>query len=286
MITESKIQLTSQTINYFKAGAETNSNILLLHGLGTRASFWLPIIPFLVDAGYQVYAPDLPGFGYSDSAVELFSPTYMGSIVNEFVETLNLSSVIIVGHSMGGAMAGSFAISHPQIIKALILVDAYGLCANTIPLSPSVLYKLSLPSLYYRLTRQSEKLIQPIIESNFHDPERLSPEILEMAIRENWLDRSSGRTQAVLGLAAHLGSPPQRKKFRQQLRDQSRQFRFPILLIWGQEDNFIPVDGAHQLKKEIPEIELHIISNCGHVPPLERTEEFNHQVMQFITSLS
>ncbi len=282
MITETKIQLAAQRTNYLKAGLDQAPVIVLLHGLGTRASFWLPVIPALVDFGFQVYAPDLPGFGYSDSATEIYTPLYMANFITEFIAVANLGSVIVVGHSMGGAMAASFAIDHPEKIEALVLVDAFGLSANAIPISTAILYKLSLPSLYYRLSRQSKNLVRPIIECNFHRPSRLSDKILEMAIHQNWLDGSPGRTQAVLGLAASLGFQPQRRKFRQDLYDSSRQFQFPIFVIWGQEDELIPVSSAHQIKSEMPEIELQIISDCGHVPSLEKTMEFNRILLQFL----
>jgi len=285
LIRETKLHLGSLAINYLKAGPDSAPAVLLLHGLGTRASFWLPVIPSLVDAGFQVYAPDLPGFGHSDLLGDVYSPANVGKLIGAFVDALGLASVIVVGHSMGGTIAAGFAIANPARIRALVLADAFGFSDRFIPVSPAVSYTLALPSLYYRLTRQPQKLIKPIIESNFHVPERLSPEILEMAIAENWTGDSAERTKIVLDLGKSLGFRVQRQAFIESLRDRYQRHRFPILVIWGQEDTFIPVDGAYQIKSRIPEVGLHIIPDCGHVPPLEKTEQFNQTVIQFINAL-
>ena len=285
MITESKIQLSSIRVNYQKAGLESAPAILLLHGLGARASFWMPVIPSLVNQGFQVYALDLPGFGSSESVAELYTPDTVGKLVGEFVEALNLSPVIVVGHSMGGTMTGSFAIANPACIKALVFVDAFGFSNNLIPVSPSIFYNLAIPSLYYRLTWQSDKLIQPIVKSNFHVSDRLSPEILDMAITENWVGSSSERAKILYGLGVSMGFQAQRSEYVHNLRDRFHQYGFPILVIWGQEDAFIPVRDAYHIKSKIPEIELKIIPDCGHVPPLEKTDEFNNSLIQFLSTL-
>jgi len=285
LIRETVLHLGSLSINYQSTGPDHAPAVLLLHGLGTRASFWLPVIPSLVDAGYQVYAPDLPGFGHSDPLDDVYSSANVGKLIVKFVEALNLASVIVVGHSMGGTIAAGFAIANPTRIRALVLADAFGFSDRLIPVSPTVLYTLALPSLYYRLTRQSQKLIKPIIESNFHVPERLSPEILEMAITENWVGDSAERMKIVFGLGKSLGLRAQRREFMESLRDRYQQNGFPVLVIWGQEDTFIPVDGADQIQSRIPEIGLRIIPDCGHVPPLEKTDEFNRALIQFINTL-
>jgi len=285
LIRETKLQLSSLEINYLKAGPDHAPAVLLLHGLGTRASFWLPMIPLLVDSGYQVYALDLPGFGYSDSLGDVYSPANVGKLIGAFVESLGLASVIVIGHSMGGTIAAGLAIANPARIKALVLADAFGFGDRLIPVSPAILYTLALPSLYYRLTRQPQKLIKPIIESNFHVPKRLNPEILERAIAENWVGDSAERMKIVFGLAKSLGLRAQRREFMEKLSDRYHQNGFQILVIWGQKDTFIPVDGAYQIKSRIPEVSLHIISDCGHVPPLEKTEQFNQMVIQFINAL-
>jgi len=285
LISETKLQLSSLTINYQVAGPDHAPAVLLLHGLGTRASFWLPIIPTLVDAGFQVYALDLPGFGHSDPFAGLYTPISVGKLVAAFVKALDLASVIVIGHSMGGTIAAGFAIAEPPSIKALVLIDAFGFSDQTIPISPAILYTLALPSLYYRLIRQPEKLIKPIIENNFHVPDRLSSEILDIAMTENWGGDSIVRMKIIFGLVKSLGLRGQRREFVEKLYDQYLQYGFQIAVIWGREDAFIPVREAYQIKSRIPTIELHIIPDCGHVPPLEKTDAFNQVLIHLISNL-
>jgi pimeloyl-ACP methyl ester carboxylesterase len=286
LISETKIQLSSTWINYQKAGSQSDPAILLLHGLGTRASFWRPVIPSLVEQGFQVYALDLPGFGKSASVDQLFTPDPVGKLIGDFVKNLNLSPVIVIGHSMGGTVAGSLAIIDPTCIRGLVLVDPYGFSNTLIPVSPAIIFNLAIPSLIYRLTGQTDKLIQAIIESNFHVSNRLSPELLDMTIAENWLGSSFGRAKILFGLGLSTGFRAQRNQILDNLRNQFLQYRFPILVIWGQEDAFLPVHHAYQIKSKIPEIELRIIPDCGHVPSLEQTEQFTRTLIDFIKAIS
>jgi pimeloyl-ACP methyl ester carboxylesterase len=286
LISETKIHISSTWINYQKAGSQTDPAILLLHGLGTRASFWLPVIPSLVEQGFQVYALDLPGFGKSDPVDQLFSPETVGELISDFVKNLNLLPVTVIGHSMGGMLAGSLAINDPACIKGLVLVDPYGFSNTLIPVSPAILLNLAIPSLFYRLTGQTDKLIQPIIESNFHVSDRLDPGTLDMAIAENWLGSSIDRAKILCGLGLSLGLRAQRKQFVENLRKRFLEFRFPILVIWGQDDAFLPVRDAYQIKAKIPEIELKIIPDCGHVPPLEQTGQLIRMFIDFIKEIS
>jgi pimeloyl-ACP methyl ester carboxylesterase len=284
VITEAKRRISSRTVNYQKAGSQNAPAILLLHGLGTRASFWQPVMPRLVEAGYQVYALDLPGFGYTDLPNRLYTPENIAELLNLFTRALGLEKVIVIGHSMGGAIAAGFASIDPTSIKALVLVDAFGLSDDWIPVSPTILLDLALPSIYYRFTRQSERLIQSILEANFHVPERLNPAVLDMAIAEDWTGHGKS-IEVVYGLGVSLALRHQRRKLIQGLRSNFLQYGFPFLVIWGQHDRLIPISSAHHIKSEIPEIELRIIPDCGHVPPLEVTDEFNQLLVEFIKTL-
>jgi len=239
-------------------------------------------MPSLVAQGFGVYALDLPGFGDSDPVDRLFTPATVGKLIKDFVENLNLSPVVVIGHSMGGTVAGGFAIVDPTHIKALVFVDAFGFSNTLIPFSPAIFHHLAIPSFYYRLTRQPDQLIQPIIESNFHVSNRLSPEILDMAIAENWFGSSFDRAKILCGLGLSMGFQIQRTQFVDNLRNRFLQFKFPIFVIWGQDDAFLPVRDAYQIKSKIPQIELSIILDCGHVPPLEKTDEFTHVLIQFL----
>ena len=107
-----------------------------------------------------------------------------------------------------------------------------------------------------------------------------------MAIAENWLGSSFDRAKILCGLGLSLGFRNQRNQFLDDLRNRFLQYRFPISVIWGQEDTFLPVHHAYQIKAKIPEIELKIIPDCGHVPPLEQTGQFIRMLIDFIKAKS
>lgn len=282
MITERKIQLPSLKMRYLQAGSGNQNTILLLHGLGAQSDIWRPNIPDLVTAGYDIYAIDLPGFGYTETPSGIYTVEYVAGIVNEFIEALQLEQITVVGHSMGGAISMGFALNFPEKLKALILIDAYGLSNRFIPISVSLVSKMGLPYLYYRLTKQTEKALAHILAANFQNPDRLPTDLYKLATSGDWLQGTSGSTRSVLGLALSLGFPHQRDRFRRALRDVFDQKQIPVMIAWGKEDQLFSVDDAHRMGNQLPESNVHVFENCGHVPPLEQSDHFNQAILQFL----
>ncbi len=282
MITERRIQLPSLSMRYLQAGSTTGKKILLLHGLGAQADIWRPNIPALVEAGFDVYACDLPGFGNTETPSKIFTVEYVAGIVDELVEALNLEWVTVVGHSMGGAIAMGFALSYAAKLKALILIDTYGLSNHFFPISVSLVSKLGIPYLYYRLTGQKKKALTRILAVNFQNPDKLPAELYQLATNGDWIQGTSGSTRSVLGLALSLGLPHQRERLRKRLRDVFDQKQIPIMIAWGEEDRLFAVADAHRIGEELPESAVYVFENCGHVPSLEQDATFNQAVLDFL----
>src|ERR1700675_2363103 len=110
---------------YLEGGPQSGSPVVLIHGLGSKAQQdWVALAPYLVRAGYHVYAMDLLGYGRSAKP-----PEFTYSIADElkFVETFldanHLTSVALGGESMGGWIAATVALDRPDLVARLLLFD-------------------------------------------------------------------------------------------------------------------------------------------------------------------
>ena len=114
-----------------QTGQENTATILLIHGLGQVGSKdWLNVIPAL-EKNHHVLALDLPGFGHSATPPGRYSPTNYAKLIHWLTSNYAKGKVIVVGHSMGGAIALRYASNFPDDINRVVLVDAAGILQRT-----------------------------------------------------------------------------------------------------------------------------------------------------------
>jgi len=124
-IEERRINVGGLTTRYFTAGNE-GLPLVLLHGDSASALDWSWVLPKL-GATHQVYAPDFPGFGESAKPNRDYSLEFFKQFLGDFLDALGIERAVLVGNSLGGLISLRFALSHPEQVAALILVDSSGL---------------------------------------------------------------------------------------------------------------------------------------------------------------
>src|ERR1700681_1276762 len=114
---------------YLEGGPAKGSPVMLIHGLGSEAQQdWVALAPYLVRAGYHVYAMDLLGYGRSDKPSELtYSISEEAKFVESFLDANHLTSVALGGVSMGGWIAAKVALDRPDLVARLMLFDSAGM---------------------------------------------------------------------------------------------------------------------------------------------------------------
>ena len=121
-----KLQHPDGTTTYLEtAGDTSDTSILLLHGIGADHKMWKPQMEWLADRRFHVLAPDLLGHGLSSKMDSLTLETWENQI-NEILYQLDVPQVILVGVSMGGVIAQSYAMHFPEKISRLVLSDTFG----------------------------------------------------------------------------------------------------------------------------------------------------------------
>jgi len=256
------ITVFGQSIHYFDMGS--GPVVVLLHGLGARKEDWLPVFEPMAQK-YRLLVPDQIGFGKSDKPLLDYSVQTYVDFLNEFLRQLKVEKASLVGASLGGWIAGLYVAeigggAHLIPVEKLVLVDAAGLKQDTpIPdLNPSSLVAMRgvMEAVFYDTSWVNEDALRKI----FTD---------KLAVHDGYTVRS------------FLGNPTREKE---RLDDRLASIRVPTLVTWGKQDKLLPIASGEHYAAGIAGAKMISFEKCGHVPPIEKTEEFLAAVMAFLGS--
>jgi pimeloyl-ACP methyl ester carboxylesterase len=270
------IRLSHGVVHLTTAGS--GSPLLLLHGGGidsAQLSWAEAIAPFA--AHYRVYAPDWPGYGQSDPLPgDGYGIERLVKVLTELVDALALPQVALAGISMGGGAALGYALTHPQRVAKLLLVDSYGLCAYA-PFHRLSYWATRLPVISrwgYDLMGRSRSLTRWGVRAIFAGP-----------VPEAVVDDSFAALQL-----PNAGEPFIAFQRSELLPDRLNtcyaprlgELSMPVLLIHGDQDTLVPLSAAQEAARLIPDARLEVMEKTGHWPPRERPEAFNKAVLAFL----
>lgn len=264
-----------------------DTHVLLVHGLGGHTISWEPSAPGLADRVHAtVTAVDLPGFGLTRApAGRRASLGTHGRVLHTLLREWGAS--IVVGNSMGGALGVGLAARHPDLVRALVLVD------------PALPHPAMNPSQWTMVARLAPMMV-PMVGAQFLaararmlGPERLvddtlswtlcDPRRLDPALRARLVELARTRRNFPEAPAAYADSA--RSLFWYVTRDMRAdevQVRCPTLVVHGYRDRLVPVAAARALAARRPEFTLELIDECGHAPQLEVPDEFLAAVVPWL----
>jgi pimeloyl-ACP methyl ester carboxylesterase len=255
------VNVRGSRIHYFEAVPPDGSPgkpLLLLHGLGSRGEDWAPTIPSLAAAGFHVYAPDLLGYGRSARPDVEYSVALEEGVVLNFMHAMGLTHADFDGWSMGGWIAAKIALDHPAMVDRLVLDDSAGLTFQ-----PSFARDAFVPTDSAGLTRLMA-LLSP-------HPAEFPPFVVRATLRriaDNGKIIQSSMDSMESGadlLDTRLASITQ-----------------PALIMWGTEDNLIPMAVGETMHRDIPNSVFEGIVGCGHLAPMECPKPVLAGTIQFL----
>lgn len=277
--TDRYIRIGDINTRYWGAGEQSFSPIILLHGLGAYVETWAANIAALAKY-HRVYALDLVGFGRSDKPDVPYSALYLAEFVHQFMLTLQIGSAVLIGHSMGGAVALHLAQSHPARVMALVLVNNAGLGREV----TSALRLASLPVIGELLTRPNRQNAERMLrEQIFYDPERIPEDLPAINYEMSTLPGAQKTFLKTLRSMICLGVA--RPGFVNAIAGALGKIKAPVLILWGEQDRVIPVQRAYATAIRMPNATLRIIESCGHAPHQERPPEFNEMVLDYLIDI-
>ncbi len=235
--------------------------VILVHGNGLSHGQWkLNIKPF--SRYYRVYAPDLPGFGQSDKPDAGYGVRYYVEFLRSFMDAMGMERAAIVGSSMGGAIAAVFASLYKDRVSGLVLCDPTGFVPEAISRNKE------LYNAFIGLMIRSRRLYcRPM----FYNSSAMR--LLEGTSMVT--DSKESRDAFMKNCKAILQYDPEYVRSLMSITA-------PTLIIWGEDDLLLPSDDAEKYRSLIAGAKVKIIPYCGHMPNVERHEEFNSAVLSFL----
>lgn len=259
----------SHKIHYIERGRGPH-HVLLLHGFAAHSFTWRGVIDELVQAGYHVWSIDLIGFGYSDKPVKCsYGLDLFTDQLEAFMRAKQIDHASVIGNSMGGGLALSLAMTVPERVQSLVLIDAF-------------VFPIKLP-FYFAMTKMLGKGVKPFMGKT------MVKKILNQII----YDRKKISEDQILAYDFPLHTPGGKDAFIQTLQNFNdhelevfvshlEKIEVPVLIIWGEKDRWMPLDYFQRLSQRFPKAKKLIIPNCGHAPQEERPLEVSRAILQFL----
>jgi len=248
-------------IHYFEAlppqGA-SGTPLVLVHGLGARGEDWGAMMPALAAQGFHVYAPDLLGYGRSARPDVSYSISMEETVVVAFMQAMHLARADVGGWSMGGWISMKLALDHPEMVDRLMVYDSAGIYFPA-TFGP----ELFTPN----DTAGVRKLMRILTPKPREIPEFAAKAIVRKLQRNAWvLNRST----------ASMVNGHDLLDFR--LHD----IQQPMLIVWGAQDELIPLSAGERMHKSVPQSVLDIVDGCGHLAPAECSKPVIEGTVEFL----
>ncbi len=239
--------------------------LLLLHGSNDSLLTWRPLVEHLGKA-YRILSLDLPGHGLSGPDINNdYSADAMMEAVTALANHANVDRFTIGGNSMGGWISWRYALAYPKRIEGLILIDASG--APLPPDTPKANVYLGAKLMRIPLLRPLIEQVTPRIfverslKDSVHDPKLVTKELVD----QYWeLLLYPGNRRATAIRATTDREPA--------FADRLAKINTPTLILWGEEDQVVPLGAAQTFKERIPNSELIVFEKVAHLPQVETSD--------------
>jgi pimeloyl-ACP methyl ester carboxylesterase len=262
------LELEGSWIRYRVTGG--GPPVVLVHGWLTSGRIWEQLANRLAPR-FTVYTLDLAGFGESDKPISGYGVRHGSRLLYAFCAHFGLTRSAVVGHDVGGAIAVKLAADHPDVAGRLVLV-ATPAKEDQIDL-PTLLWLTTLPvvgPVFYTLGCFVKPLRTLWMRPFVLNSEDLSEEVVEDAGKST--PAAVAKTLDVM----------RREIARGRLVRQAGIVKVPVLVIAEEEDQIVDPQAASDWAQTVS-AEVAFLNECGHLPMLERADEFNAQVLAFLT---
>jgi pimeloyl-ACP methyl ester carboxylesterase len=244
---------------YYEGGS--GPTIVLLHGFDANKEVWLQTAKILTPH-FHLIIPDLPGWGESSRQADAsYNVDAQAARFDSFVQALRLQRFVLVGHSMGGAIAGVYAAAHPDHVAELALLDAFGLKQQENAFDREALggkdpFVFNDRAGFDRATALA-----------FEKPLDLPGRFIDVLIRRNQHDRAF-----IERVFNALREPSQYLALQHRLD----QLTMPVLGLWCHDDKIVDFSALDSLRNGLTHasaISTSTLNGCNHMPMLEKSAE-------------
>jgi pimeloyl-ACP methyl ester carboxylesterase len=265
-------------VHYLDQGNPKGPTVVLLHGFAMSTDTWAAWTQKL-GRDYRVIALDLPGYGLTRApGNKPYSYQAMADVVEAFAQAKHLGKVVVAGSSMGGGVAWRYALSHPERVRGLVLVDSSGWPeVNASVMNNGFVKAGENPVLRPILTQlDNGPTMRMGFRTSFADPSRVDAAYLKRYVD---LSRAPGRRAIwfqTLGdwLRQDFATP-----------ERLAAIKAPTLILWGQKDQLLPLADGRKFVADIPGAHLIVYPGVGHLPQEEAADRSAGDVIAFLRAI-
>jgi 2-hydroxy-6-oxonona-2,4-dienedioate hydrolase len=265
-IAEKDVTVLSFKLHYREAGH--GAPVILLHGLGGDGSRWGPNIGPLATT-FHVIALDQIGFGQSDKPLANYHIGMLSEFLVDFMKAVGTPRASLVGNSMGAQVAEYTAVHYPSAVDRIVLIDGAGYMRS--PDTPAV--DPHLRQIQNGVTRDETREFMRIL---FHDKSLVTDQVVD----DNFM----------LRLRSAFAISKIQESFDRSVggitQSEMQTIKAPTLIVWGRYDELAgpPERGGERLHRDIAGSRLIVIDNAGHMPQLERPDDVNGLLKEFLST--
>ncbi|WP_024927720.1 acetoin dehydrogenase dihydrolipoyllysine-residue acetyltransferase subunit [Mesorhizobium sp. NBIMC_P2-C4] len=248
-------------VNVLEAGLAGEEAVVFLHGFGGDLSTWL-FNQAAVSEALHTIALDLPGHGGSSPIMGDDLLARIVAAVEAALLAVAPGRIHLVAHSFGGAVAAAIAANQPQRVGSLTLIAPIGLGKT-----------MSRDFLTDFIGAERRRPLQGVLERLFADPSKITSDMVEGTLR---FKRLEGMPEALTAIADIIADDNGQ---RQSIAGELAGLKCPVLLIWGDQDQVVPVPQTADLPANAT---LTIIPGAGHMPQMEAASTVNSEILKNI----
>jgi pimeloyl-ACP methyl ester carboxylesterase len=266
------IELSHGMVHYEMGGLLDRQVVVLISGFSVPYFVWDPTFDALVDAGFNVLRYDLYGRGFSDRPNIKYGQDLFDEQLWELLVRLGLRErVDLVGLSMGGAIAVTFAARHPERVRRLCLVDPAGLPWKQSFVSKAVLVP-GIGELLIKLL--GDRVVLSNLRKYFYRKKQYKAFEQEFKVQMQY----PGLKRALLSTNRSGITQGAEQDYRKVGKS-----NIPVCLVWGKEDKVIPFELNGRVRELLPQTEFHAVEQAAHIPHYERPEAVNPILIDFFS---
>jgi pimeloyl-ACP methyl ester carboxylesterase len=271
--------VNGQDLHIHEAGPPNGRLALVIHGWSSSWYALSPLMPMLSER-YRCLAVDLPGYGASPPLKERATIPRYADLLADFIRQETKQPVILVGHSMGGMISLTLGLRHPDLVERMVLVcptisGRLSTFINLFILPITLMERFGLGSWIVSVFENwlvgiTDQLMRP---ASFAEVTGITEKDY-VQLRADARKPGQGRVRAECYWAMRVND----------LRGKLKDVKAPALVIWGMEDNTVPLRDASVVAREWPEADLRVIPNAGHWPQFETPKIAERYTRAFLST--
>lgn len=267
---------------HYRAYPGEGGNIVLIHGFASSAYTWEEMVTELQgkfkNSGKpcpRIWAVDMKGFGWSDKPKNAqYDPFTLTNEVYQWMNAVGIDNATLVGNSLGGSIAWMMALEHPEKVGNLVLIDAggYAMDQNNYTVFAHAPFLQTGAQLVF-----NRQVVKMVLHKAFYDDSKVTDSRVDAYFNRL---RTKGAIDSQV-LMIKTFDLEQARSYVKRIPD----IKQKTLIIWGEQDNWIPLKYGNQFKRDIKRSTLIVIPQCGHMPQEEKPGEVAEKLYRFLKEI-